>query len=256
MHMGVLELDITLGNLEEEIEEGLERLREDGPDAAVVQDVCARSRQLGCGLLLLDLDAEGFQRSLFQSARLYTWLLDQRTAHPGLDAYYLCKSRAQPLLDALALNQLELARSIGAKLDAPWAPKMEPEEDFRYFDLLSGPLLARQPDEARLAAFERCLEEPSTRFDVAAALLRQDADAFWKALATLTREWADDIQADRRQDALDAYFAQTEAHLFVEGMAWVRLAGLWGFSAPERLPFMPKEAFQPPTEPLSDDLGL
>lgn len=254
--MGTLELDITLGNLEEEIGDGLERLREQGPDAAVVLEVCASSRQLGCGLLLIDLDVDGFQHALFQSARLYEWLLDQRANTPGLDAYYLCKSRAQPLLDALALNQLELARSIGAKLGSPWAPKMEPEVDFRYFDLLSGPLLARQADEARLDAFERSLEEPSTRFDVLAALMRQDADAFWEALSALTREWEDSIQADRRQDALDAYFAQTEAFIFVEGLALVRLAGLWGIPARERLPFMPREAFQAPSEPFPETLEL
>ncbi|MFP2930245.1 hypothetical protein ACLESO_34630 [Pyxidicoccus sp. 3LG] len=254
--MGMLELDITLGNLEEEIEDGMERLREQGPDAAVVLEVCAHSRQLGCGLLLIDLDADGFQHSLFQSARLYEWLLNQRASTPGLDAYYLCKSRAQPLLDALALNQLELARSIGAKLDSPWAPKMEPEEDFRYFDLLSGPLLSRQADEARLGAFERSLEEPSARFDVLAAITRQDADAFWNALSTLTRQWEDAIEADRREDSLDAYFAETEASIFVEGIALVRLAGLWGIPAKERLPFMPAEAFKAPSEPFPEGLAL
>lgn len=254
--MGMLELDITLENLDEEIQDGLERLREDGPDAATVLDVCTRSRQLGCGLLLIDLDVDGFQHSLFQSTRLYEWLLDQRAAHPRLDTYYLCKSRAQPLLDALALNQLPLARGMGAKMDTPWAPKMEPEEDFRYFDLLSGPLLERQPDEARLAAFERCLEEPSARFDALAALMRQDADAFWEALSVLTRQWEEGIEADRRQDALDAYFAQTEASIFVEGLALVRLAGLWGIPARPRLPFMPSEVFQAPSEPFPEDLGL
>ncbi|AKQ69078.1 hypothetical protein A176_005990 [Myxococcus hansupus] len=252
--MGTLELDITLGNLEEEIQDGLSRLREEGPDAATVLDVCARSRQLGCGLLLIDLDADGFQHALHQSALLYTWLLDQRATQPGLDTYYLCKSRASPLLDALALNQLTLARDMGAKLDTPWAPKMEPEEDFRYFDLLSGPLLERRQDAVRLAAFERCLEEPSTRFDVLSALMREDADAFWAALSALTREWEEGIEADRRQDALDAYFAQTEASIFVEGLALVRLAELWGIPARPRLPFMPAEAFRAPSAPLPEAL--
>ncbi|MCP3168177.1 hypothetical protein [Myxococcus qinghaiensis] len=254
--MGMLELDITLGNLEEEIQDGLERLREDGPDAATVLDICARTRQLGCGLLLIDLDVDGFQHSLFESARRYDWLLDQRAAHPRLDTYYLCKSRAQPLLDALALNQLPLAHAIAAKLDTPWARRMEPEEDFRYFDLLSGPLLERQPDEVRLAAFERCLEQPSARFDALTALMHQDADAFWKALKVLTREWEEDIEADRRQDSLDAYFAMTEASIFVEGLALVRLAGLWDIPARSRLPFMPAEAFQPSSEPFPEELDL
>jgi hypothetical protein len=204
-------------------------------------------RQVGCGLLLANLDVDGFQHSLFQSAQLYEWLLDQRARHPGLDVYYLCKSRALPLLDALSFGRTDVAQRIGKKLDTPWQPKMEPEEDFRYFELLSGPLLARQPDAAKLAAFERSLEEPSARFNVVTALVQEDADAFWQALAVLTREWEADIEEQRRRDALDPYFTTTEAFIFIEGIALVRLAELWGIRTEPRLPFMPQEAFLPPS---------
>ena len=253
--MSILELSITLDNLTEEIADGMQALREEGPDSGRVLEVCSRFRQLGCGLLLADLDTDGFQHSLYRSAHLYLWLLEQRDTHSELDAYYLCKSQAQPLLDALALGQLELARRIGRKMMPSWAPRMEPEEDFHYFDLLAGPLLEQHQDEGMLARFEHSLQgDASARFDAVGALVRRDEEGFWQALSSLTREWEEGIEEDCNSGSVEPSFEQTEAHVFIEGLALVRLAESRGISRRERLPFIPSEAFQPVSEPFPEDL--
>jgi hypothetical protein len=253
--MGTKGLDATLRTLEEEIAGGMRELSAAGPDTGLVLEVCYRHRQLGCGLLLERRDVDGFQHALYRSAHLYLWLLEQRDLHARLDTFFLCKSRALPLLDAVAIGHHELARSMGRKMVFPFQAHMEIEEDYLYFDLLAAFLVKESEGEEALVRFEDYLQgEPCPRLEAVKALIHRDAEGFWEALPDVTLEWEEQFEADRISGAMDPFARHTEDSVFVEGMALIRLAEARGIRRREGLPFIPDVAFQAPSKPFPKDV--
>lgn len=240
--MGVLDLVITVENLQLELDE-LHAQLEAGPgDGSQLLRLGTFYRQLGCAQLLGDLDAAACQVSLFKSACCYEWLLKRPAG--TVDPYYLCRSRGAPLLDAIAAGRLDLAQRIASLMKAPFVHRMEPEEDFRWFEILGEALVPGTPRPDLLRAFEVTLEGKfSARFDAAEALLAGDGEAFAEALRTLSREWPS--ETERREQPEGPYFAATEAHICIEAVALARLAAERGVARPRRLRFVPDELLGP-----------
>jgi hypothetical protein len=240
--MSVLELAVTVENLQFELGQ-LHGQLEAGPgDGRLLIRLGTFYRQLGCAQMLGDLDAAACQDFLFKSARCYEWLLRRP---PGtVDPYYLCRGRGAPLLDAIAAGRLDVAQRIASLMRAPFTHRMEPEEDFRWFELLGEALVPGTLRPDLLRTFEVSLEgKRSARFDAAEALQAGDGEAFAGALRALSREWPG--EAERRTAPEGPYFAATEAHICIEAVALARLAVERGIAQPRRLRFVPDELLGP-----------
>jgi hypothetical protein len=241
--VGILKLAVAVENLRFEIGRIRQELQAAPDDGRKLLRLCGYHRQLACGLLLGDRAAAAFEVELFKSARCYLWLLERA---PGtVDPYYLCHSRAAPLIDALAAGRPDLAGRIAGLMRSPFSPRMEPEEDYRWFAVLGAAAVPGALRPGHLAAFEATLEgKASARYDLAAALLARDEQALARALGNLAAQWPDEAQA--RSGGPDGpYFPITEAQVCVEGVAVARLAASIGLRPPRKVRFIPDSVVGP-----------
>ena len=257
--MSALNLDIALGNIQYRLRKYSAEIKQSGPDAKLLLEMSALYRQYGCGALLLEMDADAFFHALYKSAKLYWYLLEQHDSHPKLDKYYLCKSRGVPLFDAMACGELTLARQIGKKSTSTWNEGLEYEDDFHYFDVLG--VLLNEPIEyylleKKLKVFEASLEGvDSPRFQMCIALGSGDAIAFNKALQGMTTAWSEAIKKRRESESIDPYFDKTEAHIFVEGIALVKLAKYLGMRMTNEYWYVPSIALESSSIPFPKDFS-
>ncbi|WP_426755749.1 hypothetical protein [Myxococcus sp. Y35] len=179
--------------------------------------------------LLADADTSAFKRCLRQSATARRDLLagaySRSDASPGR---FVCASHVEPLFDALAAGEAGLAQEIARYSPRQWSEKDEFEDDFRYADFLHELLLAGTQGlsvgaERALAAFQQCsADSGSTRLAVCEALASADQEAFDLALEELLVERAREFK-DAGVPSHPERF-HTERHIFVEGLALLRLA--------------------------------
>ena len=241
-------MDSVLDNILFLIGQRMPRLQSSSakPDAKLTLETAALWRQYGCGLLLSELDEEGFRDGLEQAATLYLGLLKRRSECSEFDQYYLARSKGEPLFDALAAANWDLARSIAMAMTPTWMQRMEPEEDFHYFGAVCA-LLSRRPLE--LDAFERTLQGGSShRFDVVKSLARGDGESFDTGLHGMIEEQAAWVERQRRSGLFDPYRHKTEAFVFIEGAALVQIARHLGVPTQERYRLIPAEALGSSTQ--------
>ncbi|NMO19040.1 hypothetical protein HPC49_43435 [Pyxidicoccus fallax] len=240
-------MDSVLDNLLFLLGQRMPRLQSSSvkPDAKLALETASLWRQYGCGLLLSELDEEGFRDGLEQAATLYRGLLRRRSACSEFDQYYLARSKGEPLFDALATGAWVLARDIAADMTPTWMQRMEAEEDFHYFGALIALLLQRTDLDTELADFKRCLQGgQSFRFDTVKALAAADADAFEAGLLGMVEEQAAWVERQQRSGVFDPYLHKTAAYVFVEGAALVQLARHRGLKTQEQYRLIPAPALE------------
>ena len=236
--MSFSELASAMISLETLIVRGVSRLRT-GPDGALTLDVCGHLRKLGCGAVLMDLDADQFVESLTRSGEMYLSMLTLQDEEP-VDEYYLWRSQGAPLFDALAAGNVELAVAISTEMtDRCRSEDGESEEDFRYSQVV-GLLAAGDDATARLGAAMRAFENAlqggeSRRYDVVRAIIDRDQGEFDEVFAASVVEWQEELVAG----GLDPYGEVTTAFISVEGLALARLARLRGLQIANEYQFIP-----------------
>ncbi|MFP2926891.1 Imm49 family immunity protein [Pyxidicoccus sp. 3LG] len=257
--MSIKSLELTNSNLEVTIGLRHEALRQGAPEAVKILKLCSELRRLGCGALLASYDTERFGRCLFCAADLYLQLLEGKAGWPHLDPYDMARSRGQPLLDALAIGDWGLAARVGRSMEPRWREGLEYEEDFCFFECL--PLLAtlaagQPPADAalqdsldRMRRATQGIDYP--RLGVLEALVQVDAEHFEEALLPLIAEHKAEVARQRKSGLGDAVFLRTEAHVFVEGIALVRLARALGLRTRSQYPLIPPAALKPLPGPFT-----
>lgn len=248
--MGIKDLEFTTVNLASIIDLRRQSLRKGTVHPKHVLDLSRCYRYLGCGKLLSGYDAVSFFYCLHLAADAYLQFLERKQQWPDLDPYYMARSRAEPLLDALALGDTELVRRIDALTVATWQDGMEYEEDFWFLTLLPRLLLpTTRPEELHdgLDAMERALEGIEfPRYDALVALVKGDSEGFEKALLALIDAWRADAERERRGGLGNQFALSTEAHVFVEGIALVRVARARGLDTRSQYPLIPPLALSEP----------
>ncbi|HYO54546.1 Imm49 family immunity protein, partial [Archangium sp.] len=223
-------------------------------EGQAVLDLCLNHRRTAIALLLSALDDQGFRQNLYQSGRAYAFLL--RMAQQGYEAdpYFTCKSRAEPFWDAIAADDVESAREIASLTPIQWQQGLEDESDYRYVDFIQA--LLRSPNEmslleARLDAFARSLEGgDSARLGLCTALLQRDEQRFGSALLELLDEHHHFYSELIHADSIAHEDAQTQAFVFIEGIALVKLARLLELHPRRQLRFIPDVTLALPSSPL------
>lgn len=241
--MTTLDLELTLSNLLHELERDGRSPAGGMLDAGRVLAGCERHRRLACGLLLADLDVEGFRGHLVHGAEAYLGLLLARERGREMDPYALCASRALPLLDALAAGRGDVAREIAARMTPGWTRRMEPRVDFLFFHALAratrgedtGPVLR---EAAGAGLF-------STRLEVLEALEAGDVRALESALEARVDDWHGELEGQRQRDALPPEAANTEARVCLEVVALLHFAHARGLRPEAPTRYVPAEVVAP-----------
>ena len=247
-----VELAIILANLEEEIGDTMDKILDSVEDANLsseaMMDMCLLSRQWGIGLLLLDANIDGYVAGLFKSGRTYVCLLENTDENPGIEPYYLCRSRATPFFDAAAIGDRQAMQSITRLCTQVWRQDMEEADDFWYLDFLMTFFERPQDTELlgqKLEEFERSLQGISSlRYNACAAVCSRDEDRYWEALMDLLEERSQKVLDDLQNERLEPAYAHTEAYVLVEGVMLVKMGQLAGFTAASEYLLVPSIALQ------------
>lgn len=211
-------------------------------------EISAHYRALGICWLLRYADVETFGQGLAQSAVTRRYFLDQCRQAGALEIPARKASFIDPFLDAVAVNQPDLARDIVRLSPSDWMTDYEYEDDFAYAQFLFHALDGEKADRSRLeqilARHERSLEgNPDLRFDICGALFHRNQAAFSEAFESLVDE-TEERNAEIGHPDSDSILQQNytfkpNRYLFVEGLALLRYAGWFGLDAGSDYRFCP-----------------
>ncbi|MFP2932175.1 Imm49 family immunity protein [Pyxidicoccus sp. 3LG] len=248
--MGIKALSLANETLSGMIDVCVDALRRGPVHSKHVLDVSRSYRRLGCGMLLASHGATRFFFCLHLAADAWLQYLERKHLWPDADVYYLARARAEPILDAVALGNTELVRNLDERMEPQWHEGMEYEEDYCYFTLLPRLLSPATPHEELFALLDRmegALEGAShPRCDALKALLQGDSKRFDEALRALIDAWNADAERERRGGQGNAFALATEAQVFIEGIALVRVARARGLSTRALYPLIPTPALGEP----------
>ncbi|MBJ6761926.1 immunity 49 family protein [Myxococcaceae bacterium JPH2] len=226
----------------EELEEGLRQPLTLLQREELLTRLSSYRRIAAISALLAEGDVPAFRHELRLSATVRRELL---LSSPGSAApsRFRCASRLDPLFDTLAAGEMGLARDIAKHSPHRWVADEEFEDDFRYADFLREHLLAgaksSSPGEERaLAAFQKCSgDSGSPRLTVCESLSNRDQEAFDAVLEDLLFEREAEFQ--NAGPPLHPQRFHTERHIFIEGLALLRLAVERGLSTQPDYRMMP-----------------
>ncbi|QSQ19026.1 immunity 49 family protein [Pyxidicoccus parkwayensis] len=213
-------------------------------------------RVLAICRLLREADVDGFHHDLHRSALSRRDYL-ARCEREGYADHFTVASRTEPFFDALAAGSLALARDL-AKRAAP-GPREGEEypEDYHYANLLHRHVLVDGQDET--GELERLLttleaHQDGARVDLCRSLVRHDGRSFEAAFQALLEERANEV-ARQEAHAMTSASAITNGYIFIEGLAWMRLAehARPPLPVPEECRFCPALARMPMQRPFPGD---
>jgi hypothetical protein len=214
-------------------------------------------RTAGIANLLVGYDSDGFHHMLTRSALTRLYLLEKTPPALKVTSRFCKLSRASGFFDALTADRADLARQIIAASPQQRNLDFEYEDDYAYTRFLHGLLLdATKEDQQRiLDDWKGLLEDPSSaKFDVCVALLGCDSGAFDEAFANLLAVRTTELKAQERSLSRDEMEYAGGRYVYVEGLAILHLAEMFGIATQLEYKYCPKEARQPLTTPFPDNL--
>ncbi len=243
--MSIAEIEILISNLNELISLKRKEILKECVSPEIILDISRYHRSLACAVFLARYDINQFSDLLFKSAKIYQFMLDNK--HVEMDRYYLSKSKGLPLFDAIAVDELGLARDISHKMTPVWSENMECEDDFIYFDIISE-LIEEEPDitilNNKIEKYEEILDGfESIRYDLLKAIVKSDAEEFKVAFDDLLEEREDEIDAMSENNYI---CLKTEANIFIEGIALLRIAKRFGINVDENYYHIPQVLLEKP----------
>lgn len=186
-------------------------------------EVGGKLREMAIITLLADANTNGFCHNLIRSGLARLRFLERCHQEGGTAQRHFVAGRFLPVLDALAAGDFALALRLDATGPADFREGFEYEDDFCFAKAL-GALASGRADAARLTPlldrFEAYLEGVrSARLALLRAFVTADAAAFDQAF--------EERLVERE---LDEAQVPAERRLFVEGVAFLRLATLHGLA--------------------------
>jgi hypothetical protein len=203
-------------------------------------------RSLALVAMVSNSDRTIFGQNLIRSGRVRLTYLE-RLRREGVDNdHHSASARIDGLMDSLAASDLVLSRQIVAASRSTWLEGAEYEEDFCHAQLIHRLVSQEKDDGVRtslIEQFEKVVDgQPSARLDVCRALLNRDQTAFDGAFDNLIREQEAKIEADKARFQLEEPEVMSQRLIFVEGLAVLRLATLYGLKTESDYLFCPSVA--------------
>lgn len=217
-------------------------------------ELSSKFRALGIMALVAKADSDLFYHNLIRSGIARETYLT-RLNKEGIDEdHHSVSGRYEPLLDAVAAGNLDLARRIVNLSSIEWHKGHEYEDDYCYAQTLHRLVRVTPPEQEispLLDRFEAYLEgEPSARLYVCKALVDRDQDAFDEAFDALLKEQEAKIAADKARCQMEDTIVIAQRQVFVEGLAILRLAEGRGLTTQSDYRYCPSLARVPMRTPF------
>lgn len=225
--------------------------------ARLTRQLCAQLRALAIMVLLGTGNSDRFHHNLIRSARLRLAYLQRCAREGATEEHDFVSGMIEPLHDAMAAGDWPLVGQIAKAAPAHHRPGHEYEDDHHHAVLL-GQLVAAPGDlGAQMAAWQRLAaavgDEAHPRLAVLRALIERrqaDFDAAFEALTGLRHT---ELLAEAQQGGLVSPGVQAQRHVYIEGLALLRLAQHRGLAADGEHRLCPALARVPMREPLPAD---
>lgn len=143
----------------------------------------------------------------------------------------------------MAVGEVALTRSLDEHVEPGWKEGLEYPEDYGFSRLLPKLALPSAPEDELLQGLDRmehALEGAEyPRFEVLRALTARDSHAFESALLANTDAWRARMDKVRRSGTGNVLGLLTDANVFIEGLALVRVARARGLRTRSQYPCIP-----------------
>jgi hypothetical protein len=209
-------------------------------------ELSEKLRALAIITLLVKAEPDYFYHNLIRSGRAREIYL-RRVRDAGLlEDHHLVLGRYEPLLDAVAAGDFELARRIRALSPAQYRPGHEYADDHWYAQLIHE-LSESAPEPSRLtvglAELEAALEgRTPARLDVCRALVNRDQDLFDASFADQLASRAEEITREKARGKLEDPPVAAQRSVYIEGLALLRLAEQRGLTTASEYSYCPSLA--------------
>jgi hypothetical protein len=209
-------------------------------------ELAAGFRALSIMALLVQVNKDLFHQNLIRSGETRESYL-QKLKQLGIqDDHHQASGRFEPLLDAVAGGDFELARRIAILSPVEWIQGHEYEDDFCYAQILHK-LIIEPSQNAEISSlllrFEAYLEgNANARFDICRALADKDQNAFDEAFDNLLYEHETGIAAAKARGQMEDPIVISQRLVFVEGLAILVLAEKRGLQTQSEYLYCPSLA--------------
>jgi len=219
-------------------------------------ELCGKLRALAIMGLLTTGDPQKFLHNLVRSGRVRETYLHRLKQAGRTEDHHLASGRVDPLLDAIASGDHELAHRIAWASPRNFEPKREYEDDFCFAQVLHRlvhGVQAASVYQPFLERFEAALQgQDSPRLEVLRALITRDQAGFDRAFEQLVQARQDGIDADKARCQHETPQVVAERLVFIEGLALLRLAGDVGLKTQREYLFCPANARVALRGPVAD----
>jgi len=212
-------------------------------------------RTAAIGALLLEVDSDRFYHMLMRSGFTRVFFLRQTASiHEG-QLRYRKTTRSNGFVDSVAAGRFDVATNIGMLSPSHRIERYEYEDDYYYVLFLHELIRGVKAESllAVLAAFKTAAtDDTNAKYDVCSALLNRDKECFDAGFSRMLEERTKEIEFHKRSsNRNEAEFASAQ-HVYVEGLAILRVA-LWrNIPVQEEYIYCPKEARFPMLVPFAD----
>ncbi len=220
----------------------------------IAMNLHRKLRGLAIIALLTQGDVDKFCHTLIRSAMVHEVYLQRMRQAQNPDDHHLASGRIDPVLDALAAGDIELAHRIAWMSPRSWFPQREYEDDFCFAQvihrLIHG-VAAPAVYEPFLLQFERALNgQASPRMDVLHALVHKAQPDFDDAFDALLQARQAEIRKAIARAQIEDAAVLAERQVFIEGLALLRLADRQGMKTRGDYLYCPSLARRPMRTPL------
>ncbi len=168
--------------------------------------------------------------------------------------HHMCSGRYEPLLDSIAAGNFELAQQISAMSPSEWLKDHEYEDDYCYAQIIQRLIQAEISQNdifPFLIQFKDYLnDEENARFDICKALINYDQVAFEEAFENLLDERELLIMKDKEEGQMEDPLIIAKRHIFIEGLALLRVAKKHGLLIQSEYRYCPSIALMPMKKPF------
>jgi hypothetical protein len=217
----------------------------------LAENVSEQLRTLAIIILLVEGNTDLFYHNLIRSGLARVKFL-QRCQQEGFADFHLAISRCGAICDALAAGDFNLAHQIAELSPDDWVQNGEYEDDYCFSRFLHLAAMGRAGQEDAvmlLQRFETALSgEPNVRLDLCRALDAREQAAFDSAFEAYIEGHSRHLEEDSGR--MEDTHVVAERHIFVEGLAMLRLAERMGLQTQPEYKYCPALARQPMVVPF------
>ena len=201
-------------------------------------------RALAILQLTSEMDVKSYCQNLVRSGYVRYYYL-KRCANEGYDANpRIMSSRNEPFLNAVAANELELAKDIALLTSDYWWEEDEYEDDFYYSHFLHTFILFDENKKGYLQtlidSYEKSLSgNIGARLEIMQGLLNNNFDQFRDAFERLIDERTSELEIEKDTGLSVDIHWQMDSIIFIEGLALLNMAMHIGFDMKDEYLYCP-----------------